>query len=171
MERNTTEPHERIFRYKLDFYYQSAVIYLVTLVLYGGIRGKLIEKKLEYVLDDPLMYVIVFFVVMSLVSLVLNMIRKRRLVVSDAAITFQNRWHHRSIPVAHIEWMHIGREARVKTSGRFQVIMIKLRGRRRIFRVRVGRYEKEKELIAEMQKIAAKVPARKHGRWKKFTDR
>jgi hypothetical protein len=165
------EQHERIFRYKLDFYYQSAVIYLLTLLLYGGIRGKLIEKKLEYVLDDPLMYVIVFFVVMSLVSLVLNLIRRRRLVVTDASIAFQNRWHQRALPVSQIEWMHIGREARVQTSGRFQVIMIKLHGRRRIFRVRVGRYEKEKELVAEMQRIAAKVPARKHGRWRKFTDR
>jgi hypothetical protein len=49
--------------------------------------------------------------------------------------------------------------------------MIKLRGRRRVFRVRVGRYEREKELVAEMQRVAAKVPPRKHGRWKKFTDR
>lgn len=166
-----SEQHERIFRYKLDFYYQSAVIYLLTLLLYGGIRGKLIEKKFEYVLDDPLMYVIVFFVLMSLVSLVLNLIRRRRLVITDATIAFQNRWDQRVLPVANIEWMHIGREARVQTSGRFQVIMIKLRGRRRVFRVRVGRYEKEKELVAEMQRIAAKVPARKHGRWRKFTDR
>jgi hypothetical protein len=165
------EQHERVFRYKLDFYYQSAVIYLLTLLVYGGIRGKLIEKKLEYVLDDPLMYVIVFFVAMSLISLLLNLIRRRRLIITETTITFQNRWHHRALPVTHIEWMHIGREARVQTSGRFQVIMIKLRDRRRVFRVRVGRYEKEKELVAEMQRIAAKVPARKHGRWRKFTDR
>jgi hypothetical protein len=163
--------HERIFRYKLDFYYQSAVIYLLTLLLYGGIRGKLIEKKFEYVLDDPLMYVIVFFVLMSLVSLVLNLLRRRRLVITDTTIAFQNRWDQRVLAVADIEWMHVGREARVQTSGRFQVVMIKLRGRRRVFRVRVGRYEKEKELVAEMQRIAAKVPARKHGRWRKFTDR
>ncbi len=106
------EQQERIFRYKLDFYYQSAVIYLLTLLVYGGIRGKLIEKKLEYVLDDPLMYVIVFFVAMSLVSLLLNLIRRRRLIITETTITFQNRWHQRVLPVTHIEWIHIGREAR-----------------------------------------------------------
>lgn len=168
-----TEPRERVFKYKLDFYYQSALIYLVTLILYGGIRGNFVEKKFEYVLDDPIMYIIIFFVLMSLGILLLNYIRRRRLVITDDTIRFTNRWHQRSITTADIEWMHIGREARVQTSGRFQVVMIKLRGRRRVFRVRVGRYERERELVAEMQKIAARVPAKRHGRWRKprFTDR
>jgi hypothetical protein len=167
------EQREKIFKYKLDFYYMSALIYLLTLILYGGIRGNFIEKKFEYVLDDPLMYVIMIFVLLSLVMLTLNAIRRRRLIITDKTISFTNRWHERIIPIDEIEWMHIGRERRVQTSGRFQVILIKLDGRRRTFRVRVGRYEREKELVAEMQRIAAAVPPRKKGRWRRprFTDR
>ena len=71
--------HEKTFKYKLDFYYQSALIYAGTLILYGGIRGSLVEKKFEYVLDDPLVYLIVAFVAMSLITLVLNLLRNRRL--------------------------------------------------------------------------------------------
>ena len=37
--------HEKIFKYKLDFYYQSALIYLVTLILYGSVRGSLVEGR------------------------------------------------------------------------------------------------------------------------------
>ncbi len=163
---------EKVFKYKLDFYYQSSLIYLVTLILYGGIRGNFIEAKFEYVLDDPLMYVIVFFVLMSFVSLLLNFIRDRKLIVTDEAIVFRNRFHERRIPVNEIEWIHVGREARVQTSGRFQVIVFKLKGRRRLFRVRVGRYERDRELIAEMSHIAAHVP-RRRTRWRRprFTDR
>jgi len=29
---------EKIYRYKLDFYYQQSLIYLLTLVLYTGVR-------------------------------------------------------------------------------------------------------------------------------------
>ena len=54
----------KTFRYKLDFYYLQALIYLVTLMLYGGIRGNFIEREFLYVLNDPIMYVIVFFAVM-----------------------------------------------------------------------------------------------------------
>ena len=165
--------HEKTFRYKLDFYYLQALIYLVTLVLYGGIRGNFIEREFHYGLNDPIMYVIVFFVVMSLVSLGLNFLRNRRLIITADALLFRHRWQERRIPLADIEWMHIGREPRVQTGGRFQVIVFKLRERRRLFRIRVGRYERERELVAEMTRIAAGVPKRKQRRWRRpgFTDR
>jgi len=167
------EEREKAFKYKLDFYYQSALIYLVTLILYGGIRGNFVEKKFEYVLNDPLTYVIVFFVLMSLVALLLNYIRNRRLIIVDDMIIFKNRWRERRISASDLEWIHIGREAGVQTSGRFQVIMFRLKGRRRIVRIRVGRYEREKELVAEMHRIAEHIPKRKHGRWQRprVTDR
>jgi len=51
--------------------------------------------------------------------------------------------------------------------------VFKLKGRRRLFRVRVGRYERERELVAEMTRIAAHVPVRKQRPWRrrKFTNR
>jgi uncharacterized membrane protein YobD (UPF0266 family) len=164
---------EKVFRYKLDFYYQSALIYLVTLVLYGGIRGSFVESRFEYVLNDPLMYVIVFFVVMSILALLLNRVRDRRLILTGKGIIFKNRFHEYRLETADIEWMHIGREARVRTSGVFQVVVLKLKNRRRLFRIRVGRYERAKELILEMQKLVATIPGRKRRRWQrpKITDR
>jgi hypothetical protein len=163
----------KTFKYKLDFYYQSALIYIGTLILYGGIRGSFIEKKFEYVLDDPLVYVILFFVLMSVITLILNLIRNRRLIITSDAIIFKHRWQEREVKVGDIEWMHIGRESRVQTSGRFQVIVFKLKDRRRVFRIRVGRYEHERELVVEMNRIAALVPRRKKRRWKspRLTDR
>lgn len=164
---------EKVFKYKLDFYYQSALIYLVTLIVYGGIRGNFVEAKFEYVFNDPLMYVIVFFVVMSLVVLLLNYIQKRRLIVADAAILFKNRFHERRVDVGDIEWVHIGRESRVQTGGRFQVIVFKLKEKRRFLRIRVGRYERERELVAEVNRFAASIPKRNYRRWSRpgFTDR
>jgi len=168
-----TEQQGKVFKYKLDFYYQSALIYLVTLILYGGIRGSLVEKKFSYVLDDPLMYVIIFFVLMSFVVLGLNYARNKRLIITSDSIIFKHHWHERILKLSDIEWLHIGREPRVQTSGRFQVIMIKPKGRRRLFRIRVGRYERERELVQEMARIAANVPMRKQRRWRRpgFTDR
>ncbi len=167
------EHHEKVFKYKLDFYYQSALIYLVTLVLYGGIRGSFVEKEFIYVMNDPIIYVIIFFVLMSFAVLALNYIRNRRLIISDDRLIFKNRFHERRIDVQDIEWMHVGRERLVQTSGRFQVIVFKLRGRRRLIRIRVGRYEKEKELVNEMNRIAQHVPKSKRPRWRRprFTDR
>jgi hypothetical protein len=164
---------ERTFRYKLDFYYQSALIYLVFMILYGGIRGNFVEQRFEYVLDDPLMYVIIFFVLMSLVALALNYIRNRRLIITEDSLVFKNRWHERRVNVKDIEWIHVGRELGVETSGRRQVIVFKLKDRRRLFRIRVGRYERERELVADVNRLAAHIPKKKQKRWRtpRFTDR
>jgi len=164
---------EKVFKYKLDFYYQSAIIYLITLIVYGGVRGSFIEQKFEYVLNDPIMYVIVFFVVVSIMTLGLNYLRGRRLIIGPNAFVFKHRWQERRVPFGDIEWIHIGREARVQTGGRFQVIVFKLKRRRRVFRIRVGRYERERELVAEVARISADLPKRKRRVWKKprFTDR
>jgi len=162
---------ERTFKYKLDFYYQSALIYLITMVLYGGIRGSFVEAKFEYVLNDPLMYVIIIFVLVALVALMITKLRNRRLIITDEAIVFSHRWAEHRVPVADIEWMHIGREALVETGGKRQVVVFKLKGKRRIYRVRIGRYEKEKELWSEMGRIAQRVPRRRTRRWEKFRPR
>ena len=157
----------KTFKYKLDFYYQSALIYLVTLILYGAIRGNFVEQRFEYVLNDPLMYIIIVFVLLSFVALFANLVRNRRLVLSETAIVFKTRWRERRIEVADIEWMHIGREARVQTGGRFQVIVFKLKRRRRVVRIRVGRYERDRELVQEITRFASRVPAKRRPRWKR----
>ena len=164
---------EKIFRYKLDFYYQSALLYLVTLILYGGIRGSFVETRFEYVLDDPLMYIILFFVLMSIVTLIVNRVRDRRLVIGESAIVFRNRFDELRVDAKDIEWMHIGREKTVQTAGMFQMAVFKLRGRRRLFRIRIGRYERAKDLLAEMKRIAATLPGRGRRRWRRkgITDR
>ena len=163
----------KVFKYKLDFYYQSALIYTGTLIVYGVVRGSFVEKRFEYVLNDPLVYLIVFFVLMSLITLALNLLRNRRLIIAPEALIFKHRWQERQVKVSQIEWMHIGREPRVQTGGRFQVIVFKLKGRRRLLRIRVGRYERERELVAEMNRIAAMVPKRKPRPWQtgRVTDR
>jgi hypothetical protein len=163
----------KTFKYKLDFYYQSALIYTGTLIVYGVVRGSFVEKRLEFVLDDPVVYLIVFFVLMSVVTLLLNLLRNRRLIVTHDALIFKHRWQERRINLSEIEWMHIGREPRVQTGGRFQVIVFKLKERRRLLRIRVGRYERERELVAEMNRFAALVPRRKPRPWQtgKITDR
>jgi hypothetical protein len=55
----------------------------------------------------------------------------------------------------------------VQTGGRFQVIVFKLKHRRRVVRIRVGRYERDRELVQEIAKMAARVPRKRRPRWKR----
>ena len=146
------------FKYKLDFYYQQALIYLVTLIIYAGVRGSFIEDEFTFVFRDPILYIIGFFVLVAFISLGLNKLRGRKLIIEHNAIVFQHKFTRREILFSSIEWLHIGRERAVQTAGRFQVIVFKVKGRRRLYRIRVGRYERERELIVEMERVAGNVP-------------
>jgi hypothetical protein len=154
-----TVPHgAKVFRYKLDFHYQQALLYLVTLILYGGVRGSFDFERLPSLFEDPMLYIIMLFVIISFVVLLLNRARDRKLIITEEKLVFHHKFHEREIPFTDIEWFHIGRERAVQTAGRSQVIVFKIKDRRRLFRIRVGRYEHERDLMAEMQRIATQVP-------------
>jgi hypothetical protein len=53
----------------------------------------------------------------------------------------------------------------VQTAGHFQLIIFKMKGRKRLFRIRVGRYERDRELIAEVERMAQHIPK---GRRRRF---
>jgi uncharacterized membrane protein len=148
------------FKYKLDFYYQQALIYLVTLVLYAAAKGTIAADHFSLDFNDPIMTIIAFFVVIAFGTLLINRIRDRKVVVTENAITFQHRFNRRTIPVQDIEWIHVGKERLVQTAGRFQVIVIKAKHRRRAFRIRLGRYERERELLKLIEQIAETTPKR-----------
>lgn len=148
------------FKYKLDFYYQQALMYLLTLIIYIGVKGTFVEDNFTLVFNDPIILVIAFFVAVAFGTLLLNRIRDRKLVITDDEIIFRHRFAQRSIPIKDIEWIHIGKERMVQTSGRFQVIIIKTRHRRRAFRIRLGRYERERELLNLIEQISHHVPKR-----------
>jgi len=146
------------FKYKLDFYYQQTLIYLSALVLYAGIRGSFIESQFSFVFNDPIVFIFIIFFFISLVTLFLNVYRDRKLVIEDDKLVFHTRTRQREIPLGEMEWIHIGRERSVQTAGRFQLVIFKVRGRRWSYRIRVGRYERDRELVAEMERIAERVP-------------
>ena len=106
---------------------------------------------------DPILYIIGFFVVVAFVTLFLNKIRDRKLIIEQAAIIFQHKFTRREIPLSEIEWFHIGRERSVRQREDFRSSCLKCKGGGD-YKIRVGRYEREKELIAEMENVAARVP-------------
>jgi hypothetical protein len=148
----------KIFRYRLDFYYQQALLYLITLMMYWGVRGTIRWERLPSLNADPVLYIIIFFVLLSSIGLALNMIRERKLIITEDSLIFHQKYRERTIPLTEIEWMYIGRERLVQTAGRSQVIVFKIKDRRRLFRIRIGRYEHDAELLDEMYRIAERVP-------------
>lgn len=151
-------PDAKVFKYKLDFYYIQTIFYLVALLLWAGFRGTFSLPMLPPMQIDPILYIIILFVLVSLVTVILNKLRDRKLIILQDRMVFHQKSRDREILFSDIEWMYIGREKTVQTAGRFQVILFKLKERLRLIRIRVGRYEREDELLAEMERMSEIVP-------------
>ncbi len=150
----------KVFPYKLDFYYQQAIMYLITLILYIIVRGTFTQERFEFVYHDPIALIMVFFILFAFTMIVINRVRKRRIVLEDDVIKFVNRFKESTLPLDDIEWMHITKERKVETAGRLQAVIIKRKGRKRLLRIRVGRYERPDDFVKAMKEIAERVPKR-----------
>ncbi len=155
---------EKVFKYKLDFYYQQSLIYLITLILYVGLKGSFIEDSFSLVFKDPIIYIILLFVLGSFIILLLNIIRIRKLIITEDKIIFSHKFHQHEVNLSDIEWVYIGRERSVQTAGRSQVIIFKLKGRLRLYRIRLGRYEHQKELLQLLNERVKQIPHKKNWR-------
>lgn len=150
----------KIFPYKLDFYYQQAIMYLITLIAYIIVRGTFTEERFVFLYHDPIALIMLFFVLFAFTMIMVSRVRNRRIIVEDNAIRFVNRFREWTLTLNSIEWMHITRERKVETAGRLQVVIIKRKGRKRLLRIRVGRYERPDDFVKAMKEIAERVPKR-----------
>lgn len=135
-------------------------MYLMTLILYIVVRGTFADERFVFVYHDPIVIIMLFFVLFAFSMIVINRIRNRRIIIEDNAIKFVNRFKEWILTVDDIEWMHITRERKVETAGKLQAVIIKRKGRKRLIRIRTGRYEQPDDFIKAMKEIAERVPKR-----------
>jgi len=62
----------KVYKYKLDFYYQQSLSYLLVFLIYAGIRGSYFEDRFTLVFSDPIVYIMILFVALSLATLIVR---------------------------------------------------------------------------------------------------
>lgn len=147
--------NERTYKYRLDFYYISLLIYLTTLILYVLVRGSFSNEKFQVVVQDPIIYIIIIFILFFTAILISNYVRARYLVFDDRKITLKNRFGQRELPYNEIVGIKFSRE---KKEGRLEksnirLVKLKLANRKRLLRIRLSDFQNETKLISEFQQI------------------
>ncbi len=147
--------NERTYKYRLDFYYISLLIYLTTLILYVLVRGSFSNEKFQVVVQDSIIYIISIFILFFTAILISNYVRARYLVFDDRKITLKNRFGQRELPYNEIVGIKFSRE---KKEGRLEksnirLVKLKLANRKRLLRIRLSDFQNETKLISEFQQI------------------
>ena len=151
--------NERVYKYKLDFYYKSLIIYFITLIAYILIKGRFLHERFEVVVKDPIIYIITIFIVFFLVILLSNAVRAREMVFDENKIVFKNRFGRREIGINEITNVRFSREKRRRNEERsdVRIVKLKLKNRRRLLRIRLNDFQNERDLKNEFQAISKKL--------------
>lgn len=148
--------NNRVYKYKLDFYYKSLVLYLITLIVYIIIKGKFFQARFEVVVKDPIIYIISIFIFFYLILLVLNALRGREIIFGSDSIVFKNRLGQREIFLNEIIQVRFSREKKRIREERSdsRIVRLKLNHRRRMLRVKLNDFNDEKGLMNEFKNIS-----------------
>ncbi|MGA2668439.1 MAG: hypothetical protein ABSF32_05925 [Ignavibacteria bacterium] len=144
---------EKVYKYRMDVYYQTLVLYLVFFFLYALIKGKFFEEKFELVFNDPIIYIFIIFIPIIFLFVLLNFIRGRQIILLTDRIVLKNRFGKREILNNEILNIKIGRKRKRREDMPYRIIKLKLRNRKKWLRIRANDFEHGSELIREFLRI------------------
>ena len=145
------------FKYNMSFYYQSTIIYFVAFAIYLLIRGQFVESSYTLITRDPIIYLLAFIVVVSLVALFFNLFRNRYIEFSNEGLIFSDRFGSKLIHKNEIKEVKLGKDRRYGKSNALKLVRIKIKTRLRPVVVRPSDYENENELLKRFHQLKLEV--------------
>ncbi|MFI5144032.1 MAG: hypothetical protein ACHQJ4_00420 [Ignavibacteria bacterium] len=143
---------EKVYKYRMDLYYQLLLIYVGFFFVYAVIKGKFFEEKFTLVFNDPIVYILAIFIALFFFIAIWNIMTARRIILKGDRAVLKNRFGSREILYNEILDIRIGKKRRSMETP-YRIIKIKLMHRRKWLRIRANDFEKGSELIREFMKI------------------
>jgi hypothetical protein len=138
------------FKYNMSFYYQSTIIYFIVFAVYLIIRGQFIDNSYTLVTRDPIIYLLAFIVVVSLLSVIYNLLRNRHIEFDENGLAFIDKSKSKVINKTDIIFIKLSKDRRYQKSNA-------LRNRRRPIIIRPSDYENENELIKRFHQLKMEI--------------
>ncbi len=149
--------HKSKFKYNMSFYYQSTIVYFVAFAIYLLIRGQFVESSYTLITRDPIIYLLAFIVVVSLIALFFNLYRNRYVEFSNEGLIFSDRFGSKLIHKNEIKEVKLGKDRRYGKSNALKLVRIKIKTRIRPLIVRPSDYENENELLKKFHQLKLEV--------------
>ncbi|MBZ0203921.1 MAG: hypothetical protein K8I03_12955 [Ignavibacteria bacterium] len=143
---------QKVHKHRMDFYYQSLVIYLLFFTAYVLFRGT-IGESFKSLYNDPIFYILIIFIIIFLFIVIINTIRAPMIILMNDRIVFKNKFGSREVLFSDIINVKIGRRRKKDEEMTYRIIKLKLKHRRKQLRIRANDFERGGELISEFLKI------------------
>jgi len=147
---------KRIYKYRLDFYYKSLIVYLLFFIVYIVIKGNFFEEKFEVVFQDPIIYICVLFIFFFFFVLIMHAVRAKEIIFESDKIIMRNRFGQREIKFSEIIAVRLSRKRRRRDDDEnaVRIAKLKLMNRKRYLRIRLSEFYDTQKLMNEFRNIS-----------------
>ena len=154
--KNIEKNKQKKFSRRLDFYWKYIAVYALAIIFYAMIKGTIEDRSLTLMFVDPVVILLAVFIVLTALGLLIESSKKKEIIVGDNFVIFSNRFRQRKFTKNEIVRIYIGRE-RAKYTGKFRIIKIKLKQRKRPIIVRPSSFWNENELVTAFAKLKRNI--------------
>ena len=159
--KNISTAKGREFEQRLDFYLQYVGVFAVVLIIYSLLRGAVDEGTLTLKIYDPIVIWLMVFIVISLLSYLYKVSRKKKIIVGNNYIIFKNRFNEKRYDLKDIINISLGRERlRKSRKATIRVIKIRIKNRKMPILIRPSSFTDDNQLVRELAKLKKKVYAK-----------
>lgn len=148
---------EKIYPQRLDFYYQTIAIDAIVLVFYSILRGTIEGGYITIRLLDPITILLALFIVIASISLLVNSIKRRFIIIGNDYIVFRVSKKEKKYKFTDIERIIIKYEKSIRIRSKFKIVLIKLPERKRYLRLRFSSYQNEEKLFEDILNIKKSI--------------
>jgi len=142
---------------RLDFYWKSISFYAIGLIVYIILRGTIVNKTISIVFYDPIVALLLLFIISAGIALLWKYIKNISLIVGKDYITFKTRFRESKYHIKDIKRIYFGRENTLQKRNFIRIIKIRVNGRKRIIRIRPSSYWNERDLMLAIAYIKSKL--------------
>lgn len=145
------------FHQRLDYYWQSNMIYAVILLVYTSIRGLMSEDFVYFLKHDPIILLFLIIISLSLLNMFFTRFKSNSIIVADDYLIIKNRFRENRYSLNDIDDIRFYKEKIFRTREILGYFKIKVKSRKRIIRLRATSYWNDKALHKKMIMLKHKL--------------
>ncbi len=143
---------QKKYKYNLTFYYQSIVVYIISLLVYILLKAQFTSFSFSILRGDGIIYFFLVILSYTVLSTLFNLIRRKHISFSPDGFTFRSRLREFKIHLDDILEIRIYREHKYHFRGILRTVRIKLKNKPMMI-IRPIDYENELEVLNEFVRL------------------
>jgi cell division protein FtsL len=150
-----------IFQHRLDFYWKFLMVYGFTLIAYILFVVLVLDYHFTQIVKDPVVILLIVFILVSGIGLLINLYKNREIIIGKDFITFKNRFVEKTYKLDDLSNISFGKEKSPKIHGDNRIVKIKVKDRRRVFRIKPNTFWNDRKLIKSIANLKKEILERK----------